>query len=272
MTASINSDARVASVPSPFGPLAGLRTLVRKDATEWTRGRRVWIVAAITSLFMVLTAANGWITATIAASLPPDVAAPEVGSLVPLDNVFAAVGSQIFVLAAVFAVASLLVRERESGTLAWVASKPVTRRSIWLAKWASSSAILVFAAGLVPLALTVGVVTVLYGMPPIEAVVGLAVGIAAVIVFFATVGLAAGTVVPAQTAVVAIGIAVFVLPSIVGGVLPFDIAPFVPASMLSWPAAALSGAAVSWVTPVSFAIVTAGLIALSLHRFGRTEL
>jgi hypothetical protein len=84
---------------------------------------------------------------------------------VPLDNLLAAVSSQIFVVAAIFAVASLLVRERESGTLAWVASKPVSRTSIWLAKWVSASGILAVVAVIVPLALTVVAITGLYGTP-----------------------------------------------------------------------------------------------------------
>jgi ABC-2 type transport system permease protein len=272
MTASIVSGAAAAPATTSFGRLAGFRPLLRKDATEWVRGRRVWIVLAVVSAFMALTAANGWITATIAASLPPDVAPPEVGSQAPLDNLFAAVSGQIFVLATIFAVASLIVREREAGTLAWVASKPVTRRSIWLSKWASSSAILIGAAGLVPLAATVGLVIALYGMPPVEALAGLALGIAAVIVFFVTVGLAAGVVVPAQTGIVAIGVAVFALPAMLGGFLPFDISPFLPTSMLAWPAAALSGADVSWITPASWALVTAGLAGLAIRRMSRIEL
>jgi ABC-2 type transport system permease protein len=272
MTASIVGDARVASVSPSFGPLAGFRSLLRKDATEWVRGRRVWIVLASVVAFMVLSAANGWIISQIAASLPEGTPPPKGASLDPLANLFSAVSSQIFVLATIFAVASLIVREREAGTLSWVASKPVSRRSIWLAKWASSSAILVVAAGLVPFALTVALVTVLYSAPPLEAVVGLALGIAAVIAFFATVGLAAGTVVPAQTGVVAIGVAVFALPMIIGGILPFDIAPFLPTSMLAWPAAALSGAPVDGVTPVAFVIVTGALVALSIRRMSRIEL
>jgi ABC-2 type transport system permease protein len=272
MTASIITDARAASASPSFGRLAGFRPLVRKDATEWFRGRRVWIVLAIVTAFMALSAANGWIVSTIAANLPEGTPPPAAVSLEPLDNLLAAVSGQIFVLATIFAVASLIVREREAGTLAWIASKPVGRRSIWLSKLASSSSILVVAAGLVPLAVTAAVVTVLYGVPPIGALIGLALGIAAVVVFFATVGLAAGTVVPAQTGVVAIGVAVFALPLMFGGLLPFDISPYLPMSMLSWPAAALSGAPVSFATPVAWLVITGGLAALALRRMGRIEL
>src|SRR4029453_18073218 len=95
------------------------------------------------------------------------------------------------------AAGSLLARERETGTLSWVASKPVTRRSIWLSKGGPSTEMLSIFAGLVPLAATVAVVTILYGAPPVALVVGLAIGIVATIAFFAAVGLAAGAFVPA---------------------------------------------------------------------------
>ncbi|HSL34258.1 MAG TPA: ABC transporter permease subunit [Candidatus Limnocylindrales bacterium] len=272
MTASIITDTRVPSVAPSFGRLAGFRPLLRKDATEWIRGRRVWIVLASVIAFMVLSAANGWIISMIAANLPEGAPPPEGNSLEPLDNLVGAVSSQIFVLVTIFAVASLIVREREAGTLSWIASKPVSRRSIWLSKWASASAILVVAAGLVPLAVTVGLVTVLYGAPPIEAVVGLGLGTSAVIAFFATVGLAAGTIVPAQTGVAATGLVAFALPMMFVGILPFDISPFLPTSMLAWPAAALSGAPVAWVTPVAFVVLTGALIAWSIRRMSRIEL
>ena len=136
MTAQTITGAAVAP-RSADRRLAGLGALLRKDVTEWVRGRRAWVIAIVTTLFMVLTAANGWITNQIAANVPDGVEAPEVGSLVPLDNLFAAVGAQVWVLAAIFAVGSLIVAERQSGTLSWVASKPVSRSAIWVSKWLS---------------------------------------------------------------------------------------------------------------------------------------
>ena len=193
MTASTISDR--GAVPAPASADSpGLGALVRKDITEWLRGRRAWVVLAITAMFMVLTAANAWINAQIIKALPPDVDAPAVPvSMAPFDNLLAAVGTQIFVLAAIFAVASLIVRERESGTLAWVASKPVSRSSIWLAKWLSSTAILAVAAVVVPFVVTSIVVAVLYGAPSVPAVAIVAIGAAATVAFYAALGLAAGT-------------------------------------------------------------------------------
>lgn len=271
MTAHIVSGAVAAPRPADRR-FAGFGALVRKDLTEWTRGFRAWVVLAVTSAFMVLTAANGWITSRIIAALPEGAAAPAPASLVPMDNLLAAVGAQVFVLAAIFAVGSLIVSERQSGTLAWVASKPVSRSSIWLAKWASSSAMLALAGVVMPLVATVAVVTVLYGAPPVAAVAGFAAGMIALVVFFAAVGLAAGTIVPGQPAVIAVGFVVFALLPVLGGVLGDDVAALLPTSILAWFAGLATGMPVGWTTPVAFAVVTAAVAGLGLYRMNRMEL
>ena len=226
MTASIVSGAdRAASVRTPFGPFAGFRVLARKDATEWVRSRRTWVILVVSALFMAFSAANAWIVNRVAAGLPPGAVAPD--KLLPMgavDNLLAAVSSQIFVIAAIFAAGSLIARERETGTLAWVASKSVTRASIWLAKWVSATGALAVVAGIIPIAITAGIVAALYGIPPIGLVVGLTLGTIATVAFFSAVGIAAGTFVPGQPAAIAIGVAVFALLPVVAGLVPF---PFV---------------------------------------------
>lgn len=273
MTATIVSDAGAASVSSPFGPLAGFRPLVRKDATEWLRGRRAWVILFVTTAFMALSAANAWIVSQIAASLPPgSVNGGRVLSLVPMDNLLAAVSSQIFVLATIFVAGSLMARERESGTLAWVASKPVTRTSIWLSKWSATTAMLAVFGGLVPLAVTVALVIVLYGALPVGLVIGLALGVVATVAFFTALALAAGTVLPGQAPTIAAVLGIFALLPIVAGLVPFPIGPYLPTAILAWPAMALTGASVSLATPVAWFVATGGLTALAIRRMGRLEL
>jgi len=272
MTASIIEGAGVAPAPTRFGRFAGLRALFRKDTREWIRGKRAWVVLIVTAAFMVLTAANSWITSQIAHALPGEIPADKIGSLVPVDNLLVAVSSQIFVIAAIFAVGGLMAREREAGTLAWVASKPVTRASIWVSKWASSTAVLGIAAAVVPLAVTAAVVTILYGMLPMALVLAVAAGMVAVIAFFAALGLALGTVVPGQPATIAAAFGVFALMPVIAGLIPFPIAEYLPTSILPWLAGAVSGASVSAATPVAWAIATGGLAALAIRQMGRLEL
>ena len=273
MTATIATAQRAVSSTSSFGRLAGFRALARKDTTDWLRSRRFWVILAISVAFMALTAANGWITNQIANSLPTgSIDLDSIGSLSPVDNFLAALGAQVFVLATIFVAGSLFAREREAGTLAWVASKPVTRASIWLSKWVTTSAMTALVAGILPLIATAALVTVLYGALPVELVVGVAVGMVAVVTFFAAVGLALGTVIPGQAATIAAAFGVFALMPILAGISPFPIEQYLPTAMLGWPAEAFSGASISLATPVAWLVLTAAIAGFGVRRTARLEL
>jgi len=254
--------------------LPGVRALVRKDIGEWTHGTRALVVLGVVSLFMTLAAANGFINSWVIANVPEaaEAGADKAISLVPLDNLFTAVGSQIFIFAAIFAAMSLIVRERETGTLAWIASKPVSRTSIWVSKWISATLVLFVAAGLVPLLLTAAVVTILYGLPSLVAVALAAVGIAAVIALFVAVALAASTLVASQPAVAGITFGAFFLPTILAAIVPFQIAPFLPTSILSWTMGLSAGADVGIVTPIAWLIGIVALGVFSARQMGKLEL
>ena len=273
MTASIVAAADAASSPSSFGRLAGFRALARKDTTDWLRSRRFWVILAISVAFMVLTAANGWITNQLANTLPPGSIDPDnVGSMSPVDNFLASLSAQIFILATIFVAGSLFAREREAGTLAWIASKPVTRASIWLSKWVTTSAMTALVAAILPMIATAAVVFVLYGALPVQLVVGVAIGVVAVVMFFAAVGLALGTVIPGQAATIAAAFGVFVLMPIVAGISPFPIEPYLPTAMLGWPAEVLSGAGASLATPIAWFAITTAVVAFGVRRTVRMEL
>src|SRR6185312_16001696 len=160
-------------------------------------------------------------------------------------------------------------RERETGTLAWIASKPVSRTSIWVSKWISATLVLFVAAGLVPLLLTAAVVTVLYGLPSLVAVALAAVGIAAL---FVAVALAASTLVASQPAVAGITFGAFFLPTILAAIVPFQIAPFLPTSILSWTMGLSAGADVGIVTPIAWLIGIVTLGVFSARQMGKLEL
>jgi ABC-type transport system involved in multi-copper enzyme maturation permease subunit len=192
--------------------------------------------------------------------------------MAPLDNLLTAVATQIFVLAAIFAVASLILRERESGTLSWVASKPVSRASIWTAKFISASAMLVLAAVVAPLAATLAIVVVLYGVPDLAPVALMGVGASAAVVFYAALGLAAGTVMPGQPAIVAVGFAVYALVPALSGLVPVDVEPLLPTSILGWTVGLAAGQDVGLTTPVAWIVGTALLAGLGIRQLRRLEL
>jgi ABC-2 type transport system permease protein len=272
MTA-IAAGATSAATQPMSGRFLGLRPLLRKDATEWMRGRRAWIVAVVTTVFMVLTAANGAITTYVRNNFPePGTENIPFPSLDPMLNLLSAPGSQIFLIAAIFAVASLIVHERETGTLAWVSSKPVSRGSIWLSKWVSSSIILAVAAAMIPFFITIAVVVVLYGSVAFAPLAVITVGMILAVMFYAAVGLAAGSVLPGVPAILAVSLGILFLVPTLAGLLPFDVSPYLPTSILDWTVGFAVGQDVGFITPIAWAIATVALIAFSIRQMERIEL
>jgi ABC-2 type transport system permease protein len=259
---------------SPAHLFAGFGALVRKDLGEWTHGVRPIVVATLSSAFLALAAANSWLNAWVIENVESARKYQGVKeiSFDPLGNLGAAVATQFFVFVAIFVAMSLLVRERESGTLAWVASKPVSRTSILLAKWASASAVLWLVAGIIPLAVSAVVVAVLYGAAPIGATIAFALGIGAVVTLFVAIALVASTFVTSQPAVAGIAFAAFALPSMLNGLIPVDIAPFEPTSILAWTMGAIGGAPVGVVTPIAWIVGMAALGVVGTRRLAAAEL
>jgi ABC-type transport system involved in multi-copper enzyme maturation permease subunit len=271
MTASISVSARTAGRVSA-DRFAGFGPLFRKELGEWAHSKRVWVILAVTTMFMVLTAANAAINSWIIANVPD--ATVSGGGAISLDatvNFLAAVSTQIFVVVAIFASMGLLVAERDRGTLAWVASKPVSRGAIWLSKWAAAGIVVAIVTGIIPMAVTFGLVAVLYGSAGVAAFVFAAVGVAASIAFMIAVVLAVSTVIANQSAVAAIGFAVFFLPQILVSLVPVDISPFLPTSIISWAMGPVIGAEMGFVTPIAWAVSVIALVGFASWRMERME-
>jgi ABC-type transport system involved in multi-copper enzyme maturation permease subunit len=253
--------------------LLGLGNLVRKDLAEWLHGKRPWIVLGVTTSVFALAAANARITAWAASLVPAEarVEPVKVLSVLPLDNLMFAIGTQFIVLSVIFASMSLLMSERDSGTLAWTISKPVSRTSVLVSKWLTSTLILWVAAVVIPLSLTTALVTVLYGAPDLAIVVALGATLITVPAFFVAVALTAATFVPSQAAVGAIGVAVFVTPQIVGGVVP-ALTPFFPGSIFDWAVEASTGGPAALVTPFAWLVGLAVLFVLARQRLNAMDL
>ena len=271
MTASISVPARTSGRISA-DRLAGFGPLFRKELREWAHSKRPWVILAVTTAFMILTAANAAINTWIIANIPDATTSGGAISLDPTTNFLAAVSTQIFVIVAIFAAMSLLVAERERGTLAWVASKPVSRGAIWLSKWAAAAIVVSIVAGIIPMAATFGLVAVLYGSAGIGSFAFAAVGVVASIAFMIAVVLAASTVIPNQAAVAAIGFAVFFLPQILVSLVPVDISPFLPTSIMGWAMGLVVGADMGFVTPIAWAVSVAALAGFASWRMERLEL
>ena len=251
--------------------LPGLRNLLRKDTGEWKHGARPWVVMIASTIILLLTAANGRIVEWATRVAPEPGAAADLPSLVPLDNLLMAIGTQTIVFAAIGATMGLLVAERERGTLAWTASKPVSRTSILVSMWITSTSMLWLTGVVVPLVVTTALVTLLYGAPDTGTVLLLGIGLAAVPALFVAISLAASTVVSSIAAVASIGVAALVVPTMLGGLVP-AIVPVLPTSIFSWVVVAATGGPLTPVTPITWGLSLALLLALGRHRLGRMEL
>jgi ABC-type transport system involved in multi-copper enzyme maturation permease subunit len=270
MTASISVPAR-ATGRVPADRLAGFGPLFRKELREWAHSKRVWVILAATTAFMVLTASNGAITSWLVANVPGGEISDAPIVLDPMANFLSAISSQIFVIVAIFAAIGLLIGERDRGTLSWVASKPVSRASIWLSKWVAASIVVTFVAGIIPMAITFGLVAVLYGPAGIDAFAFAAIGVAASITFIIAVVLAASVVVPNQAGVAAIGFIVFFLPQLLAGLLPVDVSPVLPSSILAWALGPVLGTGMAVVTPIAWIVALIALVGFASWRMERLE-
>jgi len=255
------------------GRLLGFGNLVRKDFLDWGHGNRTWIVAAATTAVVVLGAANVAINQWVLRNFPAEAGdgPAAIMSVLPIDNLLAGIATQFGVLAVIFATMSLLIAERDSGTLAWTISKPVSRTSVLVSKWLTATLVLWVAAFVIPIAITAGLVTVLYGAPDLPVVVSLGLAVITVPAIFVGITLVASTFVSNQAAVGAIGLLLFILPSIAGGIVPAT-TPFFPTSIFGWAVEVSTGGSISFVTPAAWAIGMAVLFVLGRRRLADMDL
>jgi ABC-type transport system involved in multi-copper enzyme maturation permease subunit len=254
-------------------PLLGFGNVARKDIGDWRHGRRVWVVLLVSAIWFAGTAAAAWINNWVRLNLPPGPGEtpPQALPMDPLTNLIVAAGSSFSVIVAIFATMSVLLTEREAGTLAWTASKPVSRASIVLSTWSVTSAALWIASVVLPLVVTVGLVAVLYGAPPLGAAVALAITLGAATMLYAAIAIAAATVVPSQAGVAGIGLAVFFVPSLVIGIVP-AIAPVLPTSIVAWGLATAAGGPITFVTPVAWLVAVVAVLWFARARFAGQDL
>ena len=268
MTASISVPARAAG-RVPADRLAGFGPLFRKELREWTHSKRIWVILAATTAFMALTAANGAITSWLIANVPGGEAPEGPISLDPTVNFLAAVSTQFFVIVAIFAAMSLLVSERDRGTLSWVASKPVSRSAIWLSKFAAASIVVSLVAGIIPLAATFGLAIVVYGPVGIDVLASSRPSVSRHRSRSSSrsslqLRSSSRTRRPSRPS----GSSCSSMPQLLAGLFPVDISPVLPSSILSWALSPVLGAEMAVVTPIAWAVSLIALVGFASWRIG----
>lgn len=214
-------------------PLLGFTPFLRKELTEWWQRR-----AALVTFVVVATLGT---IGTLATRI--DQAGGGVPTSGMLDATFNIFGSKIdewVMLAGIFASIGMLTQERETGTLAWTLSKPISRSSVLLAKWTAAVLALAVFAVMLPLTWMVVLSTLTYGnVPDLAAVARFGGVLIALPALFVALDLGLATRIHNQAGIAAIAFAI--------AFAPYFLSAFLPSVAELWP---------SSITAVAFAVAT----------------
>jgi ABC-type transport system involved in multi-copper enzyme maturation permease subunit len=263
MTA-ITLEAPATRAIRPAGRLAGFDVLLRKELSDWVRGRRALTVGAASMALAVGTT----VIPLILRATSPDV--PGL-TLDPTRNVLGAWNGWNLALLFLLATMSLLSLERDRGTLAWTFTKPVSRTAVLGAKWLAAFAVLAVVAIALPMAAQVVVATVAYGALPDLGMVG-AFGLLLLLApaFFVTLTIGVATVVPTTSGVAGVAFVVVMGPSMAEIWLP-AIARWMPTSIHAWAGSVLGGSP-SFAEPLVWLVAMAVIAVGAVVAFDRQEL
>jgi ABC-2 type transport system permease protein len=222
---SIAHDVRIAArqglLPRTAGGLlAGFANLLSKELGEWFKTRR-WLVQSLIWLLLI----NGFIAFIVYLIPTIDPAEMESAGEQPLHIMalsmfysFAAIAGSIGM---VVLTQDEVIQEKQSGTAAWILSKPVSRSAFLLSKWLSN-----VIGGLIFITVLPGVVTAaeitLAGLPEIPLLPFLA-GIGAValtLIFYISLVIMLGVLFEQRGPVLGIAFGVMFGGMIVGQIFP----------------------------------------------------
>jgi len=241
---------------------------VRKELTEWLRGRAALIVAGISVASAIFTTVIPFV---VRASGEAAQGGPAL-SMDPTANVLLGWrGGQTVAVIAILATMALLSAERDRGTLAWNLTNPVSPASIIAAKFCVAVLVVGTAAVLLPLAVSVGVATIAYGALPDLGTIGLFAALFLTLpVFYIGLTVALGTFVKSTAGVAGIAFLVMFVPAIFGGLIPI-VNEISPTSIGTWALAAANGGPASGLTLAGWLVSMVALAIGAKLVFDRQE-
>jgi ABC-2 type transport system permease protein len=249
------------------GMFLGFGTVLRKELTEWMRGRAAVIVALVSLASAIFTTLIPFVVqASGQANQGPAL------SMDPTANVLLGwKGGQTVAVIAILATMALLSAERDRGTLAWNLTNPVSPASVLAAKFFAAVLVVGAAAVIIPLAVSVAVATIAYGAVPNLGTVALFGALFLTLpVFYVGLTAALGTFVKATAGVAGIAFLVMFVPAIFGGLLPI-VTEVSPTSIGTWALATATGAPASNLTLAGW-LVSMGVILIGAKLvFDRQE-
>ncbi|HRQ42657.1 MAG TPA: ABC transporter permease subunit [Chloroflexota bacterium] len=267
---TVNQDlilaARQGLIPVRERPrLGGFGNMLRKELGHWWN-TSIWWVQTLIWVFIL----NG-ITTIVARteSMAPAELLQEVVST------FLAMSVGAIGMGVVITVQGAIVGEKQSGTAAWVMSKPASRASFILAKWVAYAVGFAVTAVLIPS--TIFVITMRALIPAPLPLLSFLSGLVLVILgvtFYLALTLMLGTFANGRGPIAGIGIGFIMAGLLLKGFIPFPVLIITP-----WPLGDIAGALALgnplpaiWPVPVVATTVwIVVLTAVALWRFGREE-
>ena len=183
------------------GAWLGFGNLARNEAAQWTRTRSAWVQPLV------------WLAILVAPLLLPLVLMRELleaetgGAFAMALQVPFQMGSLALPIGAIILLHGAIIAERETGTAAWILSKPASRAAFVLAKFAVHASALTLVAVLLPAVVAYGALSRAAGgalpLAPYAAAFGL---LALNLLFYAALTLVLGAFARGRGVVLAVGL------------------------------------------------------------------
>lgn len=191
----------------------GFRSLWRKEFGEWWRTRK-WLV----NLLIWILALNGILAlVSYATQFDPEETAPllqlQIELLLNLGASATAIGIMV-------QMQSSMIGERQTGTAAWILSKPVSRAALILAKFGANAVSFLGLATLLPMAIGYVEIRLLGETPSIPAYLGAIAILLLHTLFYLTLTLMLSTFFASRGPVLGISLGTIFASNLLVGVLP----------------------------------------------------
>lgn len=249
------------------GPLLGFANLVRHEARPWLRFR----LGGVQALLWTGILGGGLLLPLVA--MRELFAAETAGPLASAFEMFFTLGAVGPAIGAVVLAHGAVIGERQSGTAAWVLTKPTSRAAYVLAKFLTLALGLVSTAVAVPGAVAYAALSSEAGAPVAVApfLAGLAL-LALHVVFYVALALALGVFARVRGAVLAVGLGTILAGDVLIGLVPAlgEVGPWLLGRLAL--VVAQGGPLLTPWPPVAVVLGTAALLAAAVVRFGREEL
>jgi ABC-2 type transport system permease protein len=255
-------------------PVAGWRTgffnMLEKEHGVWWRTRR-WAVHLL--LWVIVT--NGFLLLVNFGEGGPNADIRSPGKLREIMEVFFRACSMFATIGVITVTQSLMVSEKQLGTMAWLLTKPIARPAVLLAKLLASIYVVLLLMLVIPAVLVCVQTRFVWGDWPLFPGFWIGLGLVALShVFYVAFTIMLGTMFTRRGPVSGVAFGFFIAGMILPSFAPKWLVAAMPWTLHAIAAAFGTGAKIppGWYTPViATAVLTLVCVGVSLWRFEREE-